>query len=99
MINPRNKSIKLTDFNISKRFEQNENGHKIKFSMRTCTGLDQWSAPETRMGAEYKESIDYWGIGVILYYMIAKHPPFFDSDNERLINKVRNCQKEKLSSS
>lgn len=54
LINPKTKSIKLTDFNVSKRFHQiEEDGLKTKFSMRTLTGLDQWSAPETRMGLEY----------------------------------------------
>lgn len=40
--------------------------------MRTLTGLDMWSAPETRQGGNYSESIDYWGIGVITYFMIMQ---------------------------
>jgi serine/threonine protein kinase len=48
LINPKTKEIKLTDFNISKRFEVEEDGTKTRVTMRTRTGLDMWSAPETR---------------------------------------------------
>jgi len=39
--------------------------------MRTVTGLDAWSAPETRQGGEYTQAIDVWGIGCIMYFIMA----------------------------
>ena len=38
-----------------------------RITMRTVTGLDMYSAPETRQGGEYTEAIDLWGIGILLY--------------------------------
>ena len=52
--------------------------------MRTMTGLDQWSAPETRQGGEYTQAIDLWGIGVMLYYAVAGQPPFQSHDEDIL---------------
>ena len=48
--------------------------------MRTVTGLDMYSAPETRQGGEYDEKVDIWGLGILLYYMIQRQPPFIDHD-------------------
>ena len=62
--------------------------------MRTLTGLDMWSAPETRQGVEYSESIDMWGVGVILYYIVMMYPPFNDCDELKLIEKVQKCEFE-----
>lgn len=56
------------------------------------TGLDMWSAPETRQGTEYNEKIDMWGLGLISYYMIMTYPPFNDVDELKLIEKVQKCQ-------
>ena len=62
--------------------------------MRTVTGLDMYSAPETRQGGEYTEAIDYWGIGILLYYIVTGHPPFIDHDETRLKKKVQECKYE-----
>lgn len=50
--------------------------------MRSLTGLDQWSAPETRQGGEYTEAVDMWGVGVIIYHVITKHAPFINDEDE-----------------
>lgn len=81
LINSKTKMIKLTDFNISKRFREDGEARML----RTPTGLDQWSAPETRKGGEYTQSVDYWGIGVILYFLITFSPPFSDQNELKLL--------------
>ena len=53
-----------------------------------------YSAPETRQGGEYTEAIDYWGLGILLYYMVTGHPPFIDHDENRLKKKVQKCDYE-----
>ena len=67
--------------------------------MRTLTGLDMYSAPETRQGGEYTESIDLWGIGILLYYIITGHPPFIDHEEKRLKQKVQSGKYEPFSES
>jgi len=89
MINPKTHHIKLTDFNISRKFLDDKKNRK---KMRTMTGLDMWSAPETRQGIEYNENVDLWGVGVICYYMVMMFPPFNDSDEMKLIDKVQKCE-------
>jgi serine/threonine protein kinase len=64
--------------------------------MRTRTGLDVWSAPETRQGGNYSESIDYWGIGVIGYFIIMLNPPFYDPNEVKLLEKVQKCKYPKF---
>ena len=64
--------------------------------MRTRTGLDMWSAPETRQGGEYSESIDFWGVGVITYFMVMMQPPFYDGNDSKLNNKVQSCKYTKI---
>jgi serine/threonine protein kinase len=62
----------------------NNDGTPKRITMRTLTGLDCYSAPETRQGGEYTEAIDLWGIGILLYYIITGHPPFIHHDETKL---------------
>lgn len=91
LINPKTKQVKLTDFNISKKFMAIEEGKTISFSMRTRTGLDMWSAPETRQGGSYDKRIDFWGLGVLSYFLTMQRPPFYDADEIKLIESVISC--------
>ena len=73
---------------------QEDESQPKRITMRTVTGLDMYSAPETRQGGEYTEAIDYWGLGILLYYMVTGHPPFIDHDENRLKKKVQKCDYE-----
>lgn len=85
----------MLNFNLDDLKEEDEEEEPSKrIVMRTVTGLDMYSAPETRQGGEYTEAIDLWGIGIILYFMITGHPPFIDHDENRLKNKVQSGQYE-----
>jgi serine/threonine protein kinase len=85
----------VLNFNLDDLKEEDEEEEPSKrIVMRTVTGLDMYSAPETRQGGEYTEAIDLWGIGIILYFMITGHPPFIDHDENRLKNKVQSGQYE-----
>jgi serine/threonine protein kinase len=37
--------------------------------MKGKTGIQEWSAPETRKFAAYDEKCDLWAVGCILYYL------------------------------
>lgn len=71
-------------FSLDKDDVIENDGKPKRITMRTLTGLDMYSAPETRQGGVYTEAIDLWGIGVLLYYIITGHPPFIDHDENRL---------------
>ena len=60
--------IKLIDFNVSHSFA-------LDAEMKGKTGIQEWSAPETRKFAAYDEKCDLWAVGCILYYLCTGQPP------------------------
>jgi len=38
--------------------------------MMTCTGLPEWSAPEMLKREKYKNKIDLWSAGCVLYFLV-----------------------------
>ena len=55
--------VKLIDFNVAVEVDP------ITQKIRGATGLREWSAPETRKGAESDYKIDSWTLGCVMYYM------------------------------
>jgi serine/threonine protein kinase len=39
----------------------------------------------------YRESIDMWGVGIILYTMLIGEPPFTEPNIPKLLEKVRSA--------
>ena len=65
--------IKLTDFNISKKCENNE------FKMLTMIGTEGFKAPELyNQYTYYNEKVDMWAAGCVLYTMLSGYMPFFE---------------------
>lgn len=63
--------IKLIDFNISKVYNHNSElkvaSEKFKSVYYTQINSPLYSAPELHSGAGYTESIDIWGIGIVMF--------------------------------
>jgi cGMP-dependent protein kinase len=76
---------KLIDFSCCKIIESNRT--------RTLVGTPFYISPEVLKGAGYSYSCDYWGLGVLLYYMFFGEYPFGtrssppDKVYEEIINK------------
>lgn len=78
-----NNLVKIIDFNVSK-FEENFftpnlfNSKKqfTAFCMSTDTGTLAYKAPEVLKGECYSETVDIWGCGVVLYFLLAGKAPF-----------------------
>lgn len=62
--------IKLSDFGVSKQFHGRNNFAK------TQAGSPMFMAPEVLDGRAYTYKVDVWGMGCIVYEMMALTPPF-----------------------
>lgn len=61
-----NGHIVLTDFGLSKIFDENDNG-----MTQTFCGTAEYLAPEVLLGEAYTFTVDYWSLGTLLYEMLA----------------------------
>jgi len=68
--------IKLIDFNVAHSFDEETEESEIQ--IKGCTGLKNWSAPETRLKLFYGIESESFSIGCLLYFMIYGTPPFND---------------------
>ena len=62
--------IKLIDFGLSKYFTSSTE------LMNSKIGTPYYIAPEVLEGS-YDKSCDMWSIGVMTYWMLCGHPPFY----------------------
>ena len=62
-------TVKLLDFGLSKN-------QKKVFDNEIC-GTPYYMAPEMILGESYTSQIDVWSLGVLLYYSVSGHLPFF----------------------
>ena len=90
--------IKLIDFNISKETKKAK-GEEVKFKCRFYTQVSSplYAAPEIRQMASYTESIDIWGVGVILFSLLfgpfedfKKNADYDFESNSELLSKAVN---------
>ena len=68
--------IKISDFGLARYID--------KDLMMTQCGTPGYVAPEIIKGEGYKEEIDWWSVGVILYILLCGFPPFYDENNDKL---------------
>ncbi|KAJ3406467.1 hypothetical protein CcCBS67573_g03961 [Chytriomyces confervae] len=76
--------IRVTDFGFAKHLEGDET--------HTLCGTPDYLAPEVIQAKGYGKAVDWWALGILIYEMIAGHPPFFDDDPFRLYEKIVACR-------
>ena len=70
-INMYNKpQVKLIDFGFATYIPKNEE------KLKDYLGTREYAAPEILEGAGYREKVDEWAIGVIMYNMLTGYEPF-----------------------
>ncbi|XP_065845039.1 RAC-gamma serine/threonine-protein kinase-like [Oscarella lobularis] len=74
--------IKLADFGLCKQ--------DVTMDKKTTTfcGTPEYLAPEVLEEEEYGRSVDWWGVGVVMYEMICGRLPFYNRDHEVLFELI-----------
>lgn len=76
--------IRITDFGFAKLIPEN-----ITW---TLCGTPDYLAPEIIQSKGYGKAVDWWALGILIYEMVAGHPPFFDDDHTKLYEKILQCK-------
>uniref|UniRef100_A0A0X3P2D1 non-specific serine/threonine protein kinase n=1 Tax=Schistocephalus solidus TaxID=70667 RepID=A0A0X3P2D1_SCHSO len=74
--------IKITDFGLCKE--------DIGFGATTKTfcGTPEYLAPELLLDNDYGRSVDWWGLGVVMFEMMCGRLPFYSNDHEILFELI-----------
>jgi calcium/calmodulin-dependent protein kinase (CaM kinase) II len=82
--------VKLADFGLA--VEAVEKKHYYGFA-----GTPGYLSPEVLRKEPYDKSVDMWACGVVLYILLVGYPPFWDDDQPKLFNQIKQGKYEYLS--
>ena len=86
-----NNIVKIIDFGLGKILDIKDINDKLK----SLVGSAIYMAPEVLQN-QYNEKCDIWSLGVILYFFIAGHPPFFGQNDTEIKYKILSMKYDKL---
>jgi serine/threonine protein kinase len=83
--------VKLLDFGLAKLTERQESGNEattmalVNTEPGSVLGTATYMSPEQAAGREVDARSDIWSLGVVLYEMVAAHPPFEGASKSHII--------------
>ncbi|VDO88478.1 unnamed protein product [Schistosoma margrebowiei] len=51
-------------------------------------GTPEYLAPEIIQSKGYTKAVDWWATGVLIYEMVAGHPPFFADEPIEIYERI-----------
>jgi len=81
--------IKVADFGLSKLMKPNQE------IMKTVCGTWAYCAPEVLERKEYKQEVDCWTLGVLMFILLSGYHPFDvfgDLTEPDLMRKIKKCE-------
>lgn len=81
--NPNSTNIVVADFGFADYLPSNN-----KTLTRRC-GTPDWISPEILTKIPYRESVDVWSLGCIIFSMLGGYPPFYAKDQATKFQKIR----------
>jgi serine/threonine protein kinase len=77
--------LRLTDFGLSK---DGVTGAGAEGGTHTFCGTPEYLAPEILQQKGHGKAVDWWSLGTLLYEMMCGLPPFYDTNIQRMYNKI-----------
>jgi serum/glucocorticoid-regulated kinase 2 len=77
--------IRLTDFGLAKG---NITGPGADGGTKTFCGTPEYLAPEILENRGHGKAVDWWALGTLLYEMMCGLPPFYDTNVQRMYQKI-----------
>lgn len=75
-------SVKLADFGLALKLDSSD------FVMVSKAGTPDYVSPEVIQGQPIGKPVDMWSFGVIMFILLGGYPPFHDSNQKVLFNKI-----------
>lgn len=75
--------IKIIDYGLAKIVKENEE------TMSFC-GTPEYLAPEMLTKEGHDKAVDWWALGILMYEMLIGVTPFFNRNQNALMNKIKN---------
>jgi len=76
-------NILLCDFGMAGRLPEN-----IDDGFQTMVGTPAYVAPEIINGDVYREKVDVWAVGCIIYVLLSGYLPFGDSEDPDVLERI-----------
>jgi len=76
-------TVKLADFGLARRLPDNSDVISCQ-----AGGAPLFLAPETILEDPIGQPVDMWACGVILFILLAGYPPFWSSNDEKLLLSI-----------
>ncbi|KAJ8603225.1 hypothetical protein CTAYLR_003851 [Chrysophaeum taylorii] len=77
--------IRITDFGLAKEHVTQSSGAK------TFCGTPEYLAPEILENRGHGKAVDWWSFGTLLYEMMGGLPPFYDTNVQKMYQKILNA--------